>query len=236
MKINAFGQSTTLTISPTIKLLALPAISILLSVLMTVLVITNGFTRLRAQMDALSGARANEEILQQKVDILRSLSSTLLERSDRTLTAVPSQNPVLWYLSTLRQMTSKHSVLIDRINISLAEGKDGPSGQVRIALGIKGEEQNVLDFALELSEITPLTNLSGVEMDDGGGLVEATVNISSAWYGQPESIPAVSESISDLTDSERVLLEKLFNLSQPVFTSLDPSFTGVGRQNPFDKQ
>lgn len=233
--MKVFNRSIDLMIPPSVKILALPLLSITLGIGLTVAVLSNGLTRLRTQMDALSSARKNEEILEQKTEILRSLSATLLERSDRTLTAVPSKNPVLWYLSQLKQLSARHSVFLDDIKITFASSRvDESSGEIKMVVVVKGTEQNIIDLISELSEIAPLTKLANLEIEKSQGLSEATVNISTSWHGRPETIPAISEPIKDLSALEIDLLERVFGLRQPAFTSLDPSLNAAGKPNPFE--
>lgn len=171
--------------------------------------------------------------LTQKLNILQTLSATATQGSAVAIAAVPDTNPSLIVISQLKSLAAAQGVAIS--GVKSGSGPMNPSGlgEVDITFTLDGPRGNVFAVLASTATVSPILVLDKVKISESAGAVRADATVKSFWAALPKAIPAVTQPVTDLTESERKIITSLQALTQPVFTEVAPSEVSGVNTAPF---
>ncbi|QQS39548.1 hypothetical protein IPM62_02965 [Candidatus Woesebacteria bacterium] len=217
-----------------IKALAVP---IGFSITVSGLLLLAGFfsvTRITKQYDNLKQSRIEENVLLSKNDELSSVQIESLDASNRTLIAMPKENPGLFMVTQLKSMSAKYSLSVTDIQLEKESEYAGGMSRAKIVFVFESSDLNsVIAFFKELKTLSPLSTTEKIDINGnklGNYIVESEIYVY--WSDFPETLPPISDPIIKLTTSDQELLTRLSNLTVPAFTVLNPA-EPVERTTPF---
>lgn len=221
-------------INPNFKLVAYPAIALGIMATLSVMALTTGYSKVKTQISEFNSAAKNEEILETKVNVLREIASGILVHTDTSITAMPSNNPILWTYSQVKKQAEKHEVELSEITFGRSSGGEGLGGAT-ISFDMQGDVQKMIDYMKDASNLAPVLTLGEVELEEDPktGFIAKT-ELTAYWADLPTKIPPLTQPIKGLTPSEEELLSRLAILDRPEFTVLDKAEGSSGRIDPFN--
>jgi hypothetical protein len=237
----AFDLSKKLSISSTagvIKNLSSQIFILVFSIVLIIIVIFVGLTRIPLQLEKLKSDKVVETSLNEKLSVLQQVETGVLEKSSLSLIALPDKNPAPFTISILKTFAEERAIIIDNIKVGKVTGAQGDTDGIKIIMNAKsdGGVLPIGEFIQDISEALPISTVDVVKiskvLDDPSG-ASFKLELVSYWADLPEQIPPISEPIQQLSQNENSLLENLSNLKQPEFTVLAPS-ESKERETPFN--
>lgn len=213
------------------QILLLPLGLLLVLVILFVVAIRVGFSRISAQRQSLSESQRNENILSQKQSVLSELQPELETSADATTLSMPDKNPALLVFSQLKGVAASNGVALINLKIS-PEVKEKEISRIEILLDVDGDIFQIISFMEQLHDIAPLVQLERIKINQSGGLARANTTLRGYWADFPEKLPPLTEPVKELTSDEVDLLTRLSTLVPPLFSNLSPTEPTV-RGDPF---
>lgn len=235
MAVEAFGikfDARGSFLSPNIKLLGLPALTLVVLLGLLLFALKTGYSKIFGQIEELESGRMTENVLEIKAETLRRIQKGILPYSETSITAMPEKNSSLWTLSQIKFLAGRHEVGMSGIEFGGASFAGG--GGVTISFQLAGDVQPVIDFLKEVKALAPVMTLDDVTFESQEGNVIVVTGVTTQWADLPTELPPLTKPIVDLTSNEEELLAELAKLYLPEFTVLAPSKSGSERVDPFN--
>ena len=214
-----------------IKLIIKSVAPLTIVLILFVLVGNFGISNIKQVNTEINSAKRDNNVLSQKASLLSSISNTLGNSPNVATTAIPVNNSSLMALSQVRNLASQNQLSVTNIKSGPSAGAGGIS-KIVITFEADGTIDQIGSFLQSLSTIAPITSLDGVKIAQGSRGVTANISISTFWAPAPTSLPAVSQSVNDLTSDEKTVLARVATLTQPIFSEVTP-VVSTGRSDPF---
>ena len=224
-------------IDPSVKIIAIPLLVILGTIVITIYTVNFAYLRITANLEEVGRIRKLQNTLTERVNVLKEFQAGVLDdRSDLVYTALPDKNPATAIVSQLRTqikereltMTGISSLAPTDFNEKIQEGEITYKVDSPDIIPILG----ILD---SLSSIAPVTAIAEVTIvKDNSGSYAAELKLPTYWSPLPTELPSLDEPIEDLTPEERELMARILQYTFPVFVNLTPGAKSNERQNPFN--
>lgn len=213
--------------------LVIKSIGPLVVVLFLSLIVGNfGISKVRSLRSQISQAQNNNNILTQKVDLLRNVSGSLSGSPDIATIAVPDSNPSLVVISQLKLIAGENSVVVSNIKTG-AETKDKSGlSSVAISFDAEGPREQIIAFLNTLSGSAPIIKVDKLKLTENSGITKAGTTVDAFWADLPKTLPALDNPIADLTSDEKSTLAKITQLNLPIFNQVNAA-TESAKSNPF---
>ena len=220
-------------IPKSIKIFGLAVLPTLGVIILSVFAVPFGISQLTDIRGKISRERVNQNILSQKLDTLASVGETASAGSGVVAVAVPDFNPALITLSQMRILAAANGLILSGIKGG-AETKDKTGlSRVDVSFDLSGPRPQIFAFLAGVSNISPITVVGKIKMNESGGSALANVTVRSFWSSFPTKLPAATEPESGLTADEKNIVAKVSSLKQPVFSEV-PASDVPGRSDPFN--
>lgn len=218
-------------IPPNIQILIYPSLILTALAILSFVVINFGLAQISKQSQAVSEAKVNEKILAEKEATLTEVSATVAKEAASVSLALPEENPALAILSQLKLLALSKTIVLSNIKVGVGSQEENLL-RVNISFNANGQDINVLDFLSSIKNISPITTIEKIKMSQVSGVLSADTNVRGYWSLLPKTLPKVTEPVTNLSEPERNLLEKVMALTPPSFTQVTPSAPSI-RDNPF---
>lgn len=221
MKLSKNIQSAAYAILPLIGVIAL-----------FIFAVPFGISQISGVRDKISKASTVQNTLTQKLDLLTNISVSAVSETDALAIALPDSNPALVTLSQIKILASAGGLSTTGVKGG-SEVKD-KSGLLRvdITFDLRGSRDAIMSFLKGVENISPITVVTKLKLNESGGGSLANITVSSFWSPLPTKIPAVTDPERDLTADEKNTIAKVSALNPPIFTEVPASETS-GRSDPF---
>ncbi|HJY98868.1 MAG TPA: hypothetical protein VJ227_04085 [Patescibacteria group bacterium] len=214
------------------KMAARSAGPLVLVLFLFFLVVNFGLPKVGEIRDEVRSAKTSQNSLTQKINILQDLSLTIGDFSSSAAVALPDSNTALAAVSQLKILALQNGLF-------LTDLKTGPPvsdalGLMRVDVNfdVEGGRSQVSEFLRGISRVAPITVVSGIDLNESGGVTQAGISVKSFWAPLPKTLPTSEQAVSRLTPEEEEVLSKINTLTQPVFSEISP--TSGGRTDPFN--
>lgn len=214
--------------------LVLPLISLSLVVLLTLTLgrfIFDGVVKVRKDIEELG---SKNKTLESKLTVLQSLQKDELEGQVKTaLLAVPSENPILFALSTVRNLAQESAISMSNFRIGEKQEQQGGSERdIEMSFSLSGIAPSVFSFIKTIQNAAPLMRITGFSASSVPGGFSANISVSSSWQSLPAELGKTESPIEGINSAEAQLLQKLAKLRKPPIGEISVS-SPVGKENPF---
>jgi hypothetical protein len=227
-------------LSPSVKLLAPYIVLIILLFGLSLYLFQNGYQRVSNEYQSMK--KTNEEVseLEEKEITLREIDTSVLGQSDKTVIALPKDNPGTWVISQLKNAADDNELLVGKVNLGVDNNLDKISGMKLVfeLVSEDGNIENVVNYLQTIEKISPITSPLSVVIttEEKEGIEELNIELTTSvyWSDYPTELPRLTEPVREITQKEQELLNKIISLKIPEFTELDPKDPSA-RQIPFNK-
>ena len=151
---------------PNIRELLLPLLALGGVIVLIVVSITNGASRISKQKSDLANTRKTEAVLEEKESELRRTAGSFTPYVNTSSIALPNKNPVLYVLIQTRSHAEKQNVLLSDMNVNMGSGKEavGISG-VAVNVDITGSFTDAINFMRNSKDLAPITIVDKFELN-----------------------------------------------------------------------
>lgn len=179
-------------------------------------------------------------VLSPKIDILRKQDKSLL--SDFLLTMeilVPSQPNVPGVFALIENSANNLGLKVSALTFSDSTvATEDQKREVGISFTVVGEDDKLLTFAKNLSNVSPILKVSKMTLLAGaeGNLKSLNLSLNSPYLAIPSSLGEAVKPLQGLSSEDQKILEELKKTfldpqKQPGFFA--PTPMPVGKTNPF---
>jgi len=187
-------------------------------------------TDLRAKIN---DAKKTQSTLSEKLKILKSLSQTAVSSADSVTFALPKSNPSLQIMSQLKLLASNNLLVLSDIRASISSGDSSNLSSVTTSFNVTGPREQIISFIKSIDSIAPITLVDKMQLSEDKGVNIANISTRTYWAEFPSTIPTVTQSVTDLTVSEKDLLMQISNLTFPSFGETVTATDSAINPNPF---
>jgi Tfp pilus assembly protein PilO len=221
-------------IPPRYQPLILPIVVSLAVVVIGIIAGRNMVGRVLSLRSDISEAQSSVEILEGRLAILRGLSGRVDVYESNVLSAIPVSNSTLVATAQIKSIANNNGLLLTDIRSIASASEDKELSSLNIRFSLVGSYEQVQSFVEEISNVTPLMNLSDLNISLRGGEATADVSLSTFWGPLPTELPPINKPIQDLNADELELLTRLSGFSRPVIEGLPGAQTPSVRADPFE--
>lgn len=226
------SKSNSFQINPNIRILIMPIFLIIFLLFLTYFTTAFSLSYVKKIKESEVDTNRKIGVLDEKLTILTRIKDSSIDYADLSLLAVPIENPALWVFSSLKSVTLKHGFEIDDVAFELGQGGQLDTlNTVKINLTLSGEKEGLFSLIKEIEDLLPLikVNVADVQDKNGKGI---KISFSTYYSSIPQKIPALSEPIKNLTETEESILKSLSQKTKPEFSKVEPDLTN-DREDPF---
>lgn len=190
-------------------------------------------SRVSPLTEEINVSEGQQDALSQKLSALTQINPSDLSKSEAAYIALPPQNPSATVIAQLKKLAIDRNITLDTITVSGSD-TDAEIASGTIEIKGEGENGNIFSFLRDLEGLAPLINVDRTKLTSvTSDATQMQLTVHTYWAKFPEKLPAITESISGLSDEEVNVLTKLASLTPPTFTQLSPTASEAGRTNPF---
>lgn len=191
-----------------------------------------GFGKIAGIREEVATAENEQNILTQKLDILKSIQSTGAGSSNLAVTALPDANPALSVISQIKILAGSSGVTLSEVKAGASTLDTTGLSATGVSFNVAGSEAQVQSFINSISSFAPISIVDKIKISESTpGVSLANVSVKSFWAPFPTKVPAITTAITDLTATEKQTLQGLSSLKQPVFVAIQAA--PGGRADPF---
>lgn len=218
------------------KAFILPALAILISLVLLILVVYPQAVAGFEQQRQVSEIRAKVDFLTKKSEDLAKIDVALYQGNLNTaLLAVPQEKDVSGAIGQVLYLVSKNQLSVDSVGFGAAIEEDGIAAFM-IRLEVQGEMQDVKSLIADAGSSPRILKVSGIELSGSRGVtrVQAAIGLSVYFQPLPTVIGKIDQPLISPTPKDLELLAVIKSKinSSPVVNNDD--ITGLqGKTDPF---
>ena len=214
------------------KFILIPLIGLAMIVVLSVVVFNVGKKQMTKQFDSIKILESDVNVLSTKVSILQE-EKEILKLYGRPATSVlPNSAPTLLSIYKIKKLAFDSTVTLSDLIVGTALAADEDYSSITIAFKLSGTTDAVISFIDKLQLQSPLTLINKVEIKTSGDISDAEVAALSYFSVLPETLPPITNPITNLTRDEIDTLNGFMVSADDNQFDLEPSETKTLR-NPF---
>jgi len=199
-----------------IKKITLTILPLVVAIILFISVGIFGISKITGEMSAVKSAENDQTTLTQKLNLLQTLSQTAAGGESAVTFALPDTNPTLIVLSQLESLAGTNGVVLSKIGSGEETVDDLGLNETPISFDVDGTKPQIISFLTGTLSIAPIIILDNINISQGDAGMKAEVTARSFWSPLPQTIPSLTQPVTDLTDAEKETLTKITSLQQPV--------------------
>lgn len=218
------------------KAFILPALAILISLALLILVVYPQAVAGFEQQRQVSEIRAKVDFLTKKSEDLAKVDTALYQGNLNTaLLAVPQEKDVSGAIGQVLYLVSRNQLSVDSVGFGAAVEEDGIA-TFMTRLEVQGEMQDVKSLIADAGSSPRILKVSGIELSGSRGVtrVQAAIGLSVYFQPLPTVIGKIDQPLISPTPKDLELLAVIKSKinSSPVVSNDD--ITGLqGKTDPF---
>lgn len=202
-----------------------------------IIYVTNlSYTKITSANTRIKALETQNNTLQEKVDDLKSIDSTILGKSEDVVLALPEDDPALLSIYEIRKKIDENDLIMSKVGNASVGGKEKESYKNGgLDFAIDGDLDSILKFLLSTKEILPIVNIKSVTYQlsvRAGFGSESNITFLTYWSALPTEIPPINEPIKSLSSDEEDLLSEISKYEKPDISTLEPEGP-YEREDPF---
>ena len=184
------------------KFILIPLIGLAMIVVLSVVVFNVGKKQMTKQFDSIKILESDVNVLSTKVSILQE-EKEILKLYGRPATSVlPNSAPTLLSIYKIKKLAFDSTVTLSDLIVGTALAADEDYSSITIAFKLSGTTDAVISFIDKLQLQSPLTLINKVEIKTSGDISDAEVAALSYFSVLPETLPPITNPITNLTRDE----------------------------------
>jgi hypothetical protein len=197
-------------------------------IILFILVINFGVPKVIDIRSQISSAQTLNATLTQKLSILQSFAQNpAINNVNAAVAALPTTNPSVVVISQLKNTTACCGVILSNIKSGASSTASTTLQVTNTSFQVVGPRDSVISYLKNVELIAPISVISTVRINENGGITTAGISLLSYWAPYPTTIPSVTQPITDLTSSEKLILSQIGSLAQPTVVQGLPSEAGT---------
>ncbi|OGM09135.1 hypothetical protein A2159_01760 [Candidatus Woesebacteria bacterium RBG_13_34_9] len=208
-------------LSPDIKIISIPIISIIVVIIISFLMIKPTYAKIQKSINDFKDSTTKEKILGDKLKSLKVVDTNILDKTDISFLALPNKNPSAWMLAQLKNGMIQGNITMKEVK--LVSEKDKDLNKVVVTFNIVIPElSSFVNFLNYLDKITPLTLIDSYIVSSEGEEIEVAMNMSIYYADLPSVLPPITEPFEGLSQKQEAVLDYVSKLNRPQFDTLEP--------------
>lgn len=171
--------------------------------------------------------------LHTKLDILENVKVTLDENINFIDLVLPRKSSVLYGLAQIKKLAAINSIIVSNIKAGSAILEDNGISKYSINFEAEGNDDDIQEFLSAFFKALPIMTLNKIKIDKIEGITRTSVTMNIYSADLPDKIPAVTESVNELSERDLSILKELIEYTQPDFFDPKPSQT-IEKEDPFN--
>jgi hypothetical protein len=203
-------------------------------ILLFVLVISFGVNQITSVKTKIAAGNKSETTLKQKAQTLETVAEILPGDVTFLDVVLPSKGSVLYGLSQIKSQALINNIVLSSLKTGTSIPESDGVYKTSISFDAEGEEQTIYLFLNSFSKLLPLMNVDKVSINKSDELARASVSISVFSSELPKKIPALTESVKELTKDEIKTLTELSTYGMPQFVEPEVENSSPKKVDPFN--
>lgn len=203
-------------------------------VLLFILVLTFGLKQITSVRNKISAGNKSETTLKQKAQTLETVAEILPGDVTFLDIVLPSKGSVLYGLSQVKTQALTNNIALSSLKTGTSIPESDGVFKTSISFDAEGEEQSIYIFLNSFSKLLPLMIVDKVSINKSENLARASVSISVFSSELPKKIPALTESVKELTKEEVKTLTELSTYGMPQFVEPSVENLPTTKADPFN--
>lgn len=191
------------------------------------------FSQIQKINSQIKETKKTQSVLSQKLSTLRSVSQLTVSGTNAAITALPKSNPSLQVVSQIRNLASSNLLLIQDVRSSASDKSSSQIPHVTTSFNLVGSKEAISAFIKGIDSIAPISFVDKVSLTQDGGAFAANISIKTYYAPLPSTIPTITQPVTDLTASEKELLNQISGLTQPTLNLPVTATVSGSNPNPF---
>jgi hypothetical protein len=191
-----------------------------------------GMAKITALRSQITDAKQTENILTEKLSILQSFSKSSENSLSMITPVLPVANSSVATTSQLKSLAAQNVIVITSLKSGSSSKVASGLSYADITLEVTGSKLAITNLLNGVAKIAPISQVQKIRMSENGGMASANIVVRTYWADYPKTIPSVTQSITNLSNSEKQLISQLSGLTLPMF-SVTPSAEGEMNTSPF---
>ena len=206
-----------------LKIAVKPLLVLTLLITVSLVGFSKAFSEIGSLRQESEKASKSENVLKSKLDVLSESQANVTTDANYAVSFLPGENSALLVLYQLRAGAASSGLLLSNFKVGFGTGEAGGLQTTSVSFDIEGPLQQILDFVNLTKNIAPNVWIAKTELNFSGETLQATIDMISYWSAFPTKMPALTEAITSLDNSEKEILAKISSYSRPSFVSLTPA-------------
>jgi len=198
-----------------------PVVFLLILVGLTIFVINTGFKQISQVQNKLTESQKQEVVLASKLDTLQKGRESFENFSDLSVIAIPDKPPTAVISSQLKTLAGTGGVVITKISGTAQRVNDSPLQSVEVEMTFEGDLNQALGYVNMLPSTLPLLMIEEVRLSGQESVTRTQMKLAAFFAPLPQTLPAITTAIGDISEEEKGLLTKFSSYSQPTFSSAE---------------
>lgn len=211
-----------------------PVSILVVIILLFVLVISFGVSQITSVRTKIAAGNKSETTLKQKAQTLETVAEILPGDVTFLDVVLPSKGSVLYGLSQIKSQALTNNIVLSSLKTGTSIPESDGVYKTSISFDAEGEEQTIYIFLNSFSKLLPLMNVDKVSINKSDELARASVSISVFSSELPKKIPALTESVKELTKDEIKTLTELATYEMPQFVEPEVENSSPKKVDPFN--
>lgn len=211
-----------------------PVSILVVIVLLFVLVISFGVNQITSVRTKIAAGNKSETTLKQKAQTLETVAEILPGDVTFLDIVLPSKGSVLYGLSQIKSQALTNNIVLSSLKTGTSIPESDGVYKTSISFDAEGEEQAIYIFLNSFSKLLPLMNVDKVSINKSDELARASVSISVFSSELPKKIPALTESVKELSKDEIKTLTELSTYGMPQFVEPEVENSSPKKVDPFN--
>lgn len=206
-----------LTENKDIKFLTKPILIVFFIAILIGAVLSVGYNQVSALYQTTVELKENQLKLAEKLGTLESVRDILNENISYVDVALPYKASVLYGLSQVKNLALRNRIIVTNLKAGSFSLEDNGISKSSLSFEAEGLDADLQQFMLSFYNALPLMTVDKVKINKADGLSRANITVYVYSADLPEKIPAVTESVSGLSNTDIQTLNRISNYIEPLF-------------------
>lgn len=189
------------------------------------------FGQITATQEKVKKLDEETAVLETKTTVLTNFASVSSNYTGVVSAALPERNSGLVFVTQLKRLAGTGSLVISDIKIG-PPTTEASLSKAQLSFNVEGNLKEVLSFLGSIVDVSPVSRIEKVRINQTGTVARAAVTLSVFWADFPQKLPDITEPIKELTNDDQVTINQLSQRSQPLLLRFTPTESSP-RSDPF---